>query len=126
MPKYLFLLSAAACASSAAAQIPDTAITVTATDLSSGKMTRKNSRNGPAPSRIAASSSSFGIVEMNAWKSRIVNDRPNAISIRISPGSVRPGLSHVRRRAMHPEVRTAYPWAGAVSDAPVRHLAPNR
>ncbi|TCJ39464.1 TonB-dependent siderophore receptor [Parafrankia sp. BMG5.11] len=31
MPKYLFLLSVAACASSAAAQIPDTGITVTAT-----------------------------------------------------------------------------------------------
>ena len=63
-----------------------TTITVTMTGFSSGKITRKNSRNGPAPSRMAASSSSRGIVAMNAWNSRIANDSPKAISIEDQPG----------------------------------------
>jgi hypothetical protein len=53
-----------------------TTITVTATGRSSGKTTRKNSRSGPAPSMIAASSSSRGTVAMKARKSRIENDSP--------------------------------------------------
>ena len=48
-------------------------------------MTLKKTRSGPAPSMIAASSSSVGIVAMNARKSRMQNDIPNATSIRISP-----------------------------------------
>ena len=55
------------------------------TDLSTGKITRKNNRIGPAPSMMAASSSSRGTVEMNAWNSSTLNDRPYAISTRISP-----------------------------------------
>ena len=70
-----------------------TTITVIVTDRSSGKMTLKNTRSGPAPSMIAASSSSRGIVAMNARNSRMQNDSPNATSIRISPGSVLNRLS---------------------------------
>ena len=53
-----------------------TTITVTITGRSSGRTTRKNSRSGPAPSMIAASSSSRGTVAMKARNSRTQNDSP--------------------------------------------------
>jgi hypothetical protein len=68
-------------------------ITVTVTERSSGKMTLKKTRIGPAPAMVAASSSSRGIVAMNARKSRMQNDIPKATSMRIRPGSVSKRLS---------------------------------
>ncbi|MNL44938.1 hypothetical protein D3C87_1675500 [compost metagenome] len=65
-----------------------TTITVTMTGLSSGSTTAKNSRMGPAPSMMAASSSSLGIVATNARNSRTQNASPNVASIRIMPGIV--------------------------------------
>ena len=50
-------------------------------------MTLKNTRSGPAPSIVAASSSSRGMVEMNARNSRMQNDSPNAISIEDQAGA---------------------------------------
>src|SRR5690349_10165916 len=64
-----------------------TTTTVTMTPRSSGKMTPKNRRSGPAPSRMAASSSSRGIVDTKARNSSTANGRPNAISTVISPGT---------------------------------------
>ena len=58
------------------------------TDRSSGKITLKKSRIGPAPSMIAASSRSRGMVAMNARNSRMQNASPKAISMRMSPVKV--------------------------------------
>ena len=55
-----------------------TTMTVITTGLSSGRMTEKNSRSGPAPSTMAASSSSRGMEETKARNSRMQNDRPKA------------------------------------------------
>ena len=51
-------------------------ITVMMTDRSTGKMTRKKICTGPAPSTIAASSSSRGTVAMKARNSRMQNGSP--------------------------------------------------
>ena len=55
------------------------------TGLSNGMMTEKNSRNGPAPSTIAASSSSRGIEETNARNNSTQNGMPKATLTRIIP-----------------------------------------
>ena len=70
-----------------------TTITVIVTECSSGKMTLKNTRSGRAPSIVAASSSSRGIVAIKARNSRMRNERPKATSIRTIPCSVLNRLS---------------------------------
>ena len=49
-------------------------------------MTEKNSRSGPAPSTMAASSSSLGMVDTKARNSRMQNDSPKAALTKIMPG----------------------------------------
>lgn len=63
-------------------------ITVMITERSTGKITRKKTCSGLAPSTTAASSSSRGTVDMNARNSNMQNGNPYAISIKISPGIV--------------------------------------
>ena len=46
---------------------------VTMIGFSSGNTTRKNRLSGPAPSMMAASSSSLGMPAMNAWNSSTQN-----------------------------------------------------
>jgi hypothetical protein len=61
-------------------------ITVITTGRSNGKITPKNTRRGPQPSMIAASSSSRGIAAMKVRNRRITNGTWNATSTRMSPG----------------------------------------
>ena len=65
-----------------------TMITVTITDRSSGKMTLKKRRIGPAPSMIAASSRSRGMVAMKARNSRMQKASPKATSMKMRPARV--------------------------------------
>ena len=63
-------------------------MTVMTAGRSSGKMTWKNRRSGDAPSMIAASSSSRGMLATNARKIRTENGSRKATSTRVRPISV--------------------------------------
>ena len=51
-------------------------------------MTEKNSRSGPAPSTMAASSSSRGMLETKDRNSKMEKESPKVTSIKIMPGMV--------------------------------------
>ena len=63
-------------------------------------MTLKKTRSGRAPSIVAASSSSRGMVAMKARKSRMLNESPKATSIRIMPWRVLNRLSSCRTQTV--------------------------
>ena len=63
-------------------------ITVIMAGCNSGRMMEKNTRNGEAPSMMAASSISLGMDAMNARKIRVAKGMVKATSTMIRPRRV--------------------------------------